>query len=44
MIIPGVGKKTSEDLLKLRLKSIEDLNGKTPRNYIIDFVQLKRRI
>jgi len=30
MIIPGVGKKTSEDLLKLGLKSIEDLNGKDP--------------
>jgi len=30
MIIPGVGKKISEDLMNLGLKSIEDLNGKDP--------------
>lgn len=30
MIIPGVGKKISEDLMNLGLKYIEDLNGKDP--------------
>ena len=30
MIIPGVGKKTSEDFWKLGLRSIKDLEGKDP--------------
>ncbi len=43
MTIPGVGKEISEDLLKLRIKSVKNLKGKNPETLYQKFCKLEKK-